>query len=568
MSRFNQFTGFAGKLDVKGASTVEGNMVLNAATPVITSWVAQCRLQQKQSGLAFMRKYLNTSVLRADWSWNNGGELLSIEVFSTPVTPQSVAQQLPKPEFADPIEDKPEPADPVPPEVSITEMELEEVQIANDLPPIPPELVKCLVILFNDTDVVVYDMRSLDKDIATQKPLIKPKTTQGDWTLPLENTIEVKRLYDYFGQAINGGSNNNKWHYVQPYCLQMTNSLVMGPVAVAGVSFSGGIFSSSPNHHVYRLKAGLKSCTGLSAKHQVGQVGLNPGFPALNATDNMVYACSQTFTLSDTGALESYGDDVYGHDGDLSFYSVPENYPVIPRFIDSSGEAHFDLAYNFAWHLPSMGERWLTGLFDATPNDYKRSLSVGSTSASSTAAYPVLTQESGVDVLTAKIINISYEFRETELGGNTYYSYGPLPEIAGTIPGVFTVPYPPSESEYTAMYYDPGVPGHTLTSTWLNADRSGWDLRSGLEPESEHTFLGFMQVSNGEHNLQGYALHGLSHDTGTKLWPLDTWYFYFDGQDFTSTIESMTGTTADKIQYAFMDVPFYSVQTIKLQPVA
>lgn len=563
MSRFNQFTGYAGKLDIKGAETVEGNMVLNAAMPIIASWVSQCRLQQKQSGLGYMRKYLNTSILKADWSWNNGGEVLSIEVFSTPVTSKAVAEQLPKPEFADPLEKKSE-QDPIITEPSVTEEELEEVQIENGLPPLPPELVKCFVVLFNDTDAVVYDMRSLEKGIGTQKPLLKAQATQGEWKMPEPFEIQVKRLKDYFGQAIYGGSNSNYWYYIQPYCLQMTNSEIMGPVAVAGVSFGGGIFSRSDTHCVYRLKSGFKSCQSLAAKHQVGQVGLNPGFPALNATDNMVYACSQTFTLSETGTLESYGSDVYGHDGDLSFYSVPDNYPVIPRFIDNNGEAHFDLSYNFGANLPSMGERWLTGLFDTTPNDYKLSLSVSGTGGSSTAAYPVLTQVNKVDKLEAKMVDISFEFRETDLGGNTYYKYGPVPESAGSGPGVFTVPYPPSENDYTAVYYDGEL---TLHSTFLSADGSGWDARpSGSGPEAEHVFLGFMQVSNGTYNLQGFALHSTSYDDGDHLWPLSDWYFYLDGTDFTSTMESITGAAAKDIQYAFMDVPFFSVQTIKLPP--
>lgn len=562
MSRFNQFTGFSGKSNVKGTNTPEGQVVFNAAQPIILSWVAQCRLQQKQSGLAYMRKYLNNAILKADWTWNNGGEILDVEIYSNAEVRELARPVLEQPKPAEPIEDKfnPEFEPPIPPEVL---NKFEEIQLENGLIPLPPEVITCFVVLYNKTDCVVYDMRSLKKGLGNQKPLMENFKTQGDWTIPVEHVI-VTRLRDYFGQAIWGGSNQNYWDYIRPYTLQMKNSAIMGPCAVATVSFSGGVFSYATGYAVYRLKSGLKTSQSIGGIHYIGQVGYNAGFPALNATDNMVYANAAQYTLTAEGTLALSSADAYGHNGDLaSTYSVPST-PIIPRFIDETGEAHFDLAYNFGAHIPCMGERWLTGLFDAIPNDFKRALTVGPTSASSTAAYPVLTQENGIDILRAKILDIQSEFREGDLGGNTYYNYGSFPESAGAGPGVFTVPYPPSENDYT-IAYNPSGGGTQLTSTFLSADMSGWDGRPifGNGPEYDHMFHGFMQVSNGTYNLQGYAMNGTSYDTGTHLWPLDTYKFYLDGTDFTSTMESITGATAEDIDHAFMDVPLLSAQSIK-----
>lgn len=558
MSRYNQFAGSSSKLNLTGTDTPEGQAVYDAANPIILSWVAQCRLAQQQSGLGFFQKHLNTKILKATWMWNNGSEVLDVEVFSNPEVRELAKPLLEQPKEPEVIENKFEPEYdiPIPPEVLV---EIEEIQIENGLPPIPPELIKCFVVLYNDTDCVVYDMRSFEKGLGTQKPLIKNFTTQGDWALV--PNVTVQRLRNYFGSAINGGTSQNYWDYVLPWTLQMTNSLEMGPCAVASVNFANGKFSGG-GYSVYRLKSGFKANATLDGDDQIGQVGLGCGFPALNATDNMIFANTSTFTVSEDGQLSMSGSDVYGHDSDLaSTYSVPST-PLIPRFIDENGEAYFDLAYNFANHVPSMGERWLTGLFDAIPNDFKRALSVGGGSGSSTAAYPVLTQENGVDILRAKILEIGFEVRASEFGSGTWYMYSGFPESSGIAPWVITVPYPGSESDYTIAFYNGGY--KLESSIFTEANEDGWTARSGgTGPEGEHMFTGFMQVSNGTYNLQGFATHATSYDEGDRVWPIDAHHFYLDGTNFTSTMESITGAAAENIQYAFMDVPLYSVQTIK-----
>ena len=563
MSRYNQFVGQSGAQKINGADTTEGAQVLARVTPQINSWVARCRLLAQSSGLGYFARSLNTSVFDADWMWNNGNELLRVDVKSSKEqAEEKVEKRIERKEEFEPYKEQPEEFTEEKP--VFDEIKVQEVQVENGLIPVQPQLIKCLVILYDNTDCVVYDMRSIEKGLDNQKPLIPNFKTQGNWEIPVPH-VTVRRLRDYFGQAINGGSNSNYWDYLSHYCLQMKNSLVMGSCAVATVTFSGGIFSGSGSYGVYRMQAGLKSCQTIGGPYYIGQVGLNSGFPALNATDNMLFANSVKFTLNDVGGLEFAESDAYGHDGDLaSQYSVPST-PLIPRFIDSNGEAYFDLAYNWAYLLPSMGERWLTDLFSPTLNDFKRAFSAGETSGTTTIAYPVLTQENGIDVLRAKIIDAAYELRESEFGANTWYtsSLGSF-EGEGAPYGLFTVPYPPTDHDYTVSYNDGGVT--TLESTFLAADKSNFDIRPAPQspgPEHEHTFLGTMQVSNGEHNLQAYVVHGSSYDDVNKGWPLESWHIYLNGNDITSTMESITGASAKDIQIVFMDVPLYSAETIK-----
>jgi hypothetical protein len=580
VSRFNQFTGFAGKLNVKGTETVEGRMVYNAANPVILSWVARCRLQAKESGLQVVTKHLNTDILRATWTWQFNQEVLDVEVFSTPEVRKIIAEQQEKPTFADPVENKSSDEPPELEEVLPAPL-LEEIQIENGLPPIPPQLIKTLVVLSDNKYCVVYDMRSLEKGLSTQKPLIKNFETQGDWTLPDETLVPRLRDY-YFGNMNYDRFQAGRFRDTLPYCLQMTNSLVMGPVAISGVSFSGGGFQQSGAYTVYRLKGGLKSNAQLRAKTNIGQIGCGGGFPALMATDNMIYACTQTFTLSDPdlvnnvpAQLELYGDlDGYEYGSWLQDdFGVPEQIDVVPNFIDRNGDPCYEIGTAFFVNQPSSGALlWFQNFPDTVWGKESDFISPPDAPTTSTGKVtkPKFSQIGGIDILEAEEIDVtSFDDGATaestltagSFTSNRTGSWGHVHWAA-----IISVPYPPA-NEFT--FYGGG--DDPVVTTFLGPSAGPYIIPTNSNPGSSYeVFNGFMQVSNGEHNLQGFVFHSTSWSGFgfSAKFPLTggQYYFYLDGQDATADLESACETSADKIQYAFMDVPLYSAVTIKKVP--
>lgn len=577
MSRYNQFTGFAGKLNVKGTDTVEGRMVFNAANPIILSWVARCRLQAKESGLQVVKKHLNTDILRAIWTWQFGAEILDIEIFSVPTTQQRVAEKQAKPEFADPVENKSE-VEPPQLEELVTPIEIKEIQIENDLPPLPPQLIKTLVLLTDDRYCTVYDMRSLEKGLSTQKPLIKKFETQGDWTLPDETRIPRLRDY-YFGNMNFDRFQAGRLRETLPYCLQMTNDADMGAVAISGVAFGGGIFSYSQNYVLYRLKAGLASNATLEALNNVGQIGCGGSFPALMATSNMIYACTETFVLSPSGTapditftLEKYGAlDGYSYGSWIQDdFNTPFAVPVVPNFIDSNGDPCYNIGSNVGVvNQPSSGATlWFqnfpntvwgeTATFSSPPG--------GPYSGAGIIVKPAFSQENGVDVLRAEDIDVAYNSVGSGDDHLTVGSYSNSRTGAWAHVNwcaVISVPYPPAQ-DFT--FYSAG--DDAVVTTFLGPSVGGYIIPTNSNPGSSYeVFNGFMQVSNGEHNLQGFVFHsttwsGSGFDAKFPLAGGD-YYFYLDGVDATADLESVCETTADKIQFAFMDVPLYSAMTIK-----
>lgn len=577
MSRYNQFTGFAGKLNVKGTDTVEGRMVYNAANPIILSWVARCRLQAKESGLQVVTKHLNTDILRAHWTWQFGAEILDIEIFSVPTTQERVEAMQPKPEFAEPIENKSE-VEPILDEPLVPLIKIEEIQIENDLPPLPPQLIKTLVLLTDDKYCTVYDMRSLEKGLDTQKPLIEKFETQGDWTLPDETRIP--RLRDYYFGGMNfdrfqGGRLREPWHY----SLQMTNDTDMGPVAIAGVSFSGGVFSYSQNYVLYRLKAGLKSNATLEALHNVGQIGCAGSFPALMATSNMIYACTETFTLSPSGVepditftLEKYGAlDGYTY-GDWieNDFGTPFSIPVVPNFIDSTGEPCYEVNSNVGVvsHPSTGADLWRQNYPDTV---WGRTASFtspvgGPYSGAGVLAKPAFTQENGVDVIRTEDIDTSWYSTGASNDLVTVGSYSSARTGSWAhihFVSLISVPYPPP-NDFT--FY--GAGDDAEITSFLGPSQSGYIIPTNSNPGSSYeVYTGSLQVSNGVHNLQGFVFHSTTWSGSgfDAKFPRagGECYFFLDGQDFTTTLETACETTADKIQYAFMDVPLFSAQTIK-----
>lgn len=577
MSRYNQFTGFAGKLNVKGANTVEGRMVYNAANPTILSWVARCRLQAKESDLQVVTKHLNTDILRATWTWQFNAEVLDVEIFSVPTIQRSSEETLPKPEFADPVENKFS-DEPIPEKPLVTDIEILEIQIENGLPPIPPQLIKTLVVLSADEYCVVYDMRSLKKGLGTQKPLIKNFKTTGNWLLPDETIVPRLRDY-YFGDMNYDRYLAGRFRDTLPRCLQMTNSLAMGAVAVSGVSFSDGVFSHGSTYTVYQLKGGLKSNAPLRAKTNIGQIGCGGGFPALMATDNMIYACTQTFTLSAPdlvnnipSQLEAYGDlDGYEYGSWLQDdFNVPEQIDVVPNFIASDGTPHYEIGTTYVVNQPSSGALLWFQNFPNTVWGKESSFSSppgGPYTSSGKIVKPAFTQVGGVDVLTAEEIDVSSNITDFALnasitvGSFTSNRTGTWAHVHWV--AVISVPYPPP-GDFT--FYSAGNAAEV--TTFLGPSQGGYIIPTNSNPGSSYeVFNGFMQVSNGTHNLQGFVFHNTTWSGSGVLakFPLvgGTYHFFLDEQDITSELASACETTADKIQYAFMDVPLYSAQTIK-----
>lgn len=557
MSRYDQFGGHSGSLRVFGSDTPEGAQLFAAVSPRILSWLAQQRLNVADKEIGYYRKVLNDPKFEADWRWNNKQEILRITL---------------RPEFPVP-EEKPTKA----PVVTV----FEKIQIENQLPPIPPQFIKTFVILFDDDSFVVYDMRSFEKNFVNQKPLIGPSRSQGSWEMP--SHVQVGRLRDYYFGAMNFA------RYAQsiadfpvPKTLQMTNSLEMGPVAIASVSFSGGVFSNAGTLQLYRFKKqGLKSTNSLSQFSQVGDVGAAGGFPALMATDTNVYACSQLFQLDADGKdLEEVGDDIWTEVSTYDIvgdYNLPVPIKLSPNYIDSGLTAHFDVgSFGGVEIVPSLGSAIYSNGSSGpdTPFSGTYSISHGTGDEYTLTDHtdiPVFSQVGGIDRIDT--VNITWTQHITDApdydATTTFQSFSavwpdtPSDLIAPYI-GVAILPYPPSGQ--AAAYYAPRDTGSgDRMLTTMFGQTVAFDPGPGYSeawPCFYETFTPIMQVSNGKYNLQGFIIHNTTYDGYT--WPLQTWYFYLDGVDFTSRIAALCETTANKIQYAFMDVPLFSAQTIKV----
>ena len=573
MSRFNQFTGSAGALKVSGSDTPEGQAVLARVEPLVNSWVARCRLLAKGSGMNYIAKHLNTPLVSATWMWNSGNETLTVQVFPTFDKP------VPSPE-APPPEPKEEPFEPPghpePPEPDMpTPVQIKEIQIENELPPLPPQLIKTLVVLFDNEYFVVYDMRSLEKGLGRQKPLIKVSKSQGNWALP--GHVLVRRLRDYyFGNMNHSRYAASRADFPVHQCLQMTNNLDMGAISAASVSFSGGVFAYATTFQLYRLKSGLKSTNSLSLQTCIGDVGAT-AFPALNANATTVWACREEFTLNDdTKNLELSGSDIWTDINSFdieSDFNLPNPIKISPNFIDNDGKAYFDIGWPEGEIMPSMGAFLYCGYSSDPDTPFNYSFSVdGLGGVSGFVNLAKFTQTGGVDKLEQVKTQIT-----SSMGGdfnydwtvsiNSYSATWPsIPsDLVAPYLGIALVPYHESGA---AAYYSPRGNGdrHLETSFGPEQNADPGPFYSTAWPCFWEAYTPLMHVSNGEHVISAFNIHEAAYNGSTGSWDLGTNYFFLNGTDFTAELETACETTKDKIQVIFMDVPLYSAQTIKLAP--
>lgn len=574
MSRYNQFTGFSGASRINGVEGSNEQEVLARVEPVINSWMARCRLLAQGSGLQVVVKHLNTPLFNATWSWQFGNETLTVNISPVAVNPQRVSPEEPdKPKQAEPIPpEKPEEPEPEIP----TPAEIEKIQIENDLPPIPPQLIKTLVILYDDEYFVVYDMRSIEKGLGTQKPLIKNAKSQGNWALP-DHCI-VRRIRDYyFGNMVYARYAAGSGDFPVHQCLQMTNNKDMGAVSVASVSFAGGSFSRAGTFQVYRLRSGLKSINSTSLQTCIGMVGSIP-FPALNANATTVWANRHEFKLNDeTKNLEMSNENAWPEIASYDIttdFNLPEQIDISPNFIDSNGKAYFDSGWAEMVIMPCMGSTFLYAAYSVdNPMNYAATGTGGGLTNHMNIAK--FTQVDGIDVLTQEKIDVT-----SSMGGAFDYDWTVnVLDYSSTWPDIPADLIGPHVGLSLVPYHESGISAYYSPRSNEHGDRY---IKSVFGPEQnsdpglsysqavlcfDEIYTPLMHVSNGEHVISGFNIHNPSYGSGgMSSWALGDNYFFLDGTDVTAELETICGTTRDKIQIIFMDVPLYSAQTIKLAP--
>ena len=573
MSRFNQFTGFAGTSKINGADGDNEQQVLSRVEPIINSWVAHCRLLAQGSGLAVVVKHLNNPLFTATWAWRSGQEALIVNIAPVPVRPEKPTPEEPfKPKQDDPIPpekpDEPEPDIPTP-------AEIEKVQIENDLPPLPPQLIKTLVILYDDEYFVVYDMRSLKKGLGTQKPLIKNSKSQGSWPLP--DHTRVRRIRDYyFGDMVYARYGAGNGDFPVHQCLQMTNNKDMGAISLASVSFGGGVFSMAGTFQLYRLRSGLKSINSTTLQTNIGMVGSIP-FPALNANDTTVWANRHEFKLNtETRDLEMSNENAwpevssYDITGD---FNLPEQIDLSPNFIDNDGKAYFDTGWAEMVVMPTMGSEFLYAAYGVdNPLAYAHSGSDDYLTNHMNIAK--FSQVDGIDKLEKEKIDVTssmggefdFDWTVTVLDYSSTWPDIPA-DLHGPYVGVAIAPY---HSSGVAAYYSPRSnehgDRHLETTFGPSSNSDPGSSYSQAWPCFCEIYTPLMHVSNGEHVISGFNIHNPTYGSISGSWALGDNYFFLDGSDATAEFESICGTTKDKIQIMFMDVPLTSAMTIKLAP--
>lgn len=568
MSRYNTYSGQASSWKINGASDPSGAALLQLVEPIILSWVAHCRQLAALSGLDVNFKYLTHRYFSAAWQMLHGSEVLNVTVYPPPeITPEvakEIVKEPPVESFTPPTPPSvEEPETPPPPE---PEEHKDEIT-----PPVTED--KYFLVLFDNNKIMALHMGSLG-NLTDVKPVIGPKELKhSNWTLPGRNTI----IAPHFWGGLPGVLEYPERLPVFPFTLQMTNSKKMGPVAIASISIDAGVIANADVFNVFRLYAGFSGSAALEMPAHIS-VGQHGGFPALMSTDNMIYACTETFTV-EKGKLVQSARNVWGK-GDLlqTMYHLDTSVPFSPNFIDSDLRPHFD-----ATGVDGGDGSFYMALYPALGGGagFNSTYGIGGAAVYPDVCatngepqyHPELQQVDGVDVLRAVPVvgsrtggDVIWVPDDTWLGGHSEVT--PEIDTYGTFTIVnpngldywkygasymFIVPYMTSSS---FTYFDGGSGSQLMTQFGTSF---GLDIVDN-KPSGFDIHDGFMQVSNGHHNLQGFCVHG---QFDGDIWPIEHYFFYLNGKDITSDLAGLCGTTPDKIQYAFMDVPLDAVKGLK-----